>query len=273
MRVTVIGAGTMGSGIAEVFALNNHEVLLSDVSNDILNNGRKKIEASLEKFKEKGRIKSVEDVLEKISMNTDINAQESDLYIEAVLERIDVKRDVLSRIRSDAIIATNTSSISITYLSKFVRNPEKFIGMHFFNPPPIMSLIEIVRGNSTSDETTKKIVEISRSLGKTPVEVNDFPGFVSNRVLMAMLREAIIAYEENVASAEGIDTVMKLGMNHPMGPLELSDFIGLDVVYDIMNVLYNDTGSERFKPPITLRNLVYAGKLGRKTGEGFYKYK
>ncbi len=273
MKVTVIGAGTMGSGIAEVFAMNNNDVLLSDVSYDILNMGIKRIENSLKKFQEKGKIKSVDDVLSRININTDINAQESDLYIEAVLEREDVKKDVLSKIKSNSIIATNTSSISITYLSRFVKNPEKFIGMHFFNPPPIMSLIEIVRGNSTSDETTKKIIEISKSLGKTPVEVRDFPGFVSNRVLMAMLREAIIAYEESVASAEGIDTVMKLGMNHPMGPLELSDFIGLDVVYDIMNVLYNDTGSERFKPPITLRNLVYAGKLGRKTGEGFYKYK
>ncbi|EQD29090.1 3-hydroxybutyryl-CoA dehydrogenase, partial [mine drainage metagenome] len=201
---------------------------------------------------------------------------DSEIIVEAVFERLDIKKDIFSKISDylseTAILSSNTSSISISHLSSFVKIPENFIGMHFFNPPPLMKLIEIVKGNRTSKETLDKIYDISKKLGKEPVIVNDYPGFVSNRVVMPMLREAIVALEQGVATAEDIDKTMKLGFNHPMGPLTLCDFIGNDVVMDIMEVLYTEFGNPNYKTPILLRNMVYAGKLGRKTGEGFYKY-
>jgi len=273
LRVTVIGGGTMGSGIAEVFAQFGHDAILSDISDSILRKSELAINASLKKLSEKGIIKEPERVSERILYDTNFTAYDSEFYVEAVIEKPEIKSEVLHKIKNqNAIVATNTSSISITMLSKYAPNPKKFIGMHFFNPPVIMKLIEVVSGYDTDGDTIKRVMDISKSLGKTPVMVKDFPGFISNRVLMALIREAIISLEEGISDAAGIDTIMKLGMNHPMGPLELSDFIGNDVVYDILNVLYNDLGYERFKPPVTLRNMVYAGKLGRKTGEGFYKY-
>lgn len=278
MKITVIGAGTMGNGIAQVFAQNGHEVILNDIYETALKSARANIEKSLSRLKKKNLItENEEDVLGRIKFTSNLyEGESSDIFVEAVLERIEAKEAVFKQINSlaskDCIIASNTSSISINLLAGLVDNPERFLGMHFFNPPPVMKLIELVKGNRTSEEVLKKVLEISKSLGKEPVVVNDFPGFVSNRVLMPLIREAILAYEEGVATKEDIDTTMKLGMNHPMGPLELTDLIGLDVTYDIMHVLYSEYGDPRFKPPITLRNLVNSKKLGRKTGEGFYKY-
>ena len=278
MRVSVIGAGTMGSGIAQVFAMAGHEVTLIDIFPDAIKKGRVNIEKSLSKLSEKGSIKlSPNQILEMIKFSSSYDdLKGSELVVEAAFERLDVKKDILAKVSSNVskgtIIGSNTSSISISLLSSFVKEPENFIGMHFFNPPPIMKLVEIVNGNRTSEVTRNKIFEISKQLGKEPVIVNDYPGFVSNRVLMPMLREAIVCLEEGIGSAEDIDKTIKLGLNHPMGPLTLCDFIGNDVVFDIMEVLFREFGDPHYKPPVLLRNMVYAGKLGRKSGEGFYKY-
>ncbi len=278
MRVSVIGAGTMGSGIAQVFAMAGHEVTLIDIFPDAIKKGRVNIEKSLSKLSEKGSIKlSPNQILDMIKFSSSYDdLKGSELVVEAAFERLDVKKDILAKVSSNVskgtIIGSNTSSISISLLSSFVKEPENFIGMHFFNPPPIMKLVEIVNGNRTSEVTRNKIFEISKQLGKEPVIVNDYPGFVSNRVLMPMLREAIVCLEEGIGSAEDIDKTIKLGLNHPMGPLALCDFIGNDVVFDIMEVLFREFGDPHYKPPVLLRNMVYAGKLGRKSGEGFYKY-
>ncbi|MFG1554988.1 MAG: 3-hydroxyacyl-CoA dehydrogenase NAD-binding domain-containing protein [Thermoplasmataceae archaeon] len=278
MRVSVIGAGTMGSGIAQVFAMAGHEVTLIDIFPDAIKKGRVNIEKSLSKLSEKGSIKlSPNQILDMIKFSSSYDdLKGSELVVEAAFERLDVKKDILAKVSSNVskgtIIGSNTSSISISLLSSFVKEPENFIGMHFFNPPPIMKLVEIVNGNRTSEVTRNKIFEISKQLGKEPVIVNDYPGFVSNRVLMPMLREAIVCLEEGIGSAEDIDKTIKLGLNHPMGPLTLCDFIGNDVVFDIMEVLFREFGDPHYKPPVLLRNMVYAGKLGRKSGEGFYKY-
>jgi 3-hydroxybutyryl-CoA dehydrogenase len=278
LRVSVIGAGTMGSGIAQVFAMAGHEVTLIDIFPDAIKKGRVNIEKSLSKLSEKGSIKlSPNQILDMIKFSSSYDdLKGSELVVEAAFERLDVKKDILAKVSSNVskgtIIGSNTSSISISLLSSFVKEPENFIGMHFFNPPPIMKLVEIVNGNRTSEVTRNKIFEISKQLGKEPVIVNDYPGFVSNRVLMPMLREAIVCLEEGIGSAEDIDKTIKLGLNHPMGPLTLCDFIGNDVVFDIMEVLFREFGDPHYKPPVLLRNMVYAGKLGRKSGEGFYKY-
>ena len=278
MRVSVIGAGTMGSGIAQVFAMAGHEVTLIDIFPDAIKKGRVNIEKSLSKLSEKGSIKlSPNQILDMIKFSSSYDdLKGSELVVEAAFERLDVKKDILAKVSSNVskgtIIGSNTSSISISLLSSFVKEPENFIGMHFFNPPPIMKLVEIVNGNRTSEVTRNKIFEISKQLGKEPVIVNDYPGFVSNRVLMPMLREAIVCLEEGIGSVEDIDKTIKLGLNHPMGPLTLCDFIGNDVVFDIMEVLFREFGDPHYKPPVLLRNMVYAGKLGRKSGEGFYKY-
>jgi 3-hydroxybutyryl-CoA dehydrogenase len=278
MKVTVVGAGTMGNGIAQVFAMGNHEVILNDVFPEALEKAKKTILSSLTRMNGKGLLKDPEDaILSRIKFTGELSeGKGSDLFIEAVLEKPELKKQVFKTINTQAdensIIASNTSSISINLLSREINDPRRFLGIHFFNPPPVMKLIEIVKCSSTSDRVVKMVYEMAKSLGKEPVIVEDFPGFVSNRVLMPLLREAILALEENVATKSDIDKTMKMGMNHPMGPLELSDFIGLDVVYDIMQVLFTEFGDVRFKPPVTLRNLVNAGKLGRKTGEGFYKY-
>ena len=278
MRVSVIGAGTMGSGIAQVFAMAGHETTLIDIFPEAIKKGRVNIEKSLSKLSEKGSIKlSPNQILDMIKFSSSYDdLKGSELVVEAAFERLDVKKDILAKVSSNVskgtIIGSNTSSISISLLSSFVKEPENFIGMHFFNPPPIMKLVEIVNGNRTSEVTRNKIFEISKQLGNEPVIVNDYPGFVSNRVLMPMLREAIVCLEEGIGSAEDIDKTIKLGLNHPMGPLTLCDFIGNDVVFDIMEVLFREFGDPHYKPPVLLRNMVYAGKLGRKSGEGFYKY-
>ncbi len=278
MKISVIGAGTMGSGIAQVFAMSGYETSLIDIFPEAIKKGKANIEKSLSKLSEKGLIKSSpEKILSMITFSSSYDdLKGSELVVEAAFERLDVKKDILGKVSTivekGTIIGSNTSSISISLLSSFVKEPENFIGMHFFNPPPIMKLVEIVNGNSTSEATRNKIFEISKKLGKDPVVVNDYPGFVSNRVLMPMLREAIVCLEEGIGSVEDIDKTIKLGLNHPMGPLTLCDFIGNDVVFDIMEVLFREFGDPHYKPPVLLRNMVYAGKLGRKSGEGFYKY-
>ncbi len=278
MKVTVVGAGTMGRGIAQVFAQAGNEVVLTDIYEKALSLARDNINTSLSRLAKKGDLKeNPETVMSRIKITGKLEeGADSDIYVEAVIEKVDTKRDVLKSIsnmaRPDSIIATNTSSISITQLSAFVSSPERFIGLHFFNPVPVMKLVEIVVGERTPDSLARRCFEIAKSLGKDPVISRDFPGFISNRVLMPLIREAILVLEEGIATKNDIDKTLRLGMNHPMGPLELADFIGLDVTLDIMEVLFHEYGDPRFKPPITLRNLVNAGKLGRKTSEGFYKY-
>lgn len=278
MKVTVVGAGTMGNGIAQVFAQGGHEVVLTDIVEPVLEKAKVTISKSLERLANKKLINEQPEAIKKrIKFTGDIEeGKNSDIYVEAIVEKVELKEKILRKIseisREDSIISSNTSSISINFLSSFVNHPENFLGMHFFNPPPVMKLIEIVTGLKTSQKTVERIQEVSKQLGKEPVVVKDYPGFVANRILMPLLREAIVTYEEGVASKEDIDKTIKLGLNHPMGPLELADFVGLDVTYDVMKVLYDEFGDPRYKPPITLRNLVNAGLLGRKTGEGFYKY-
>jgi len=280
LKVAVIGGGTMGNGIAQVCAQGGHTVVLSDVDGAALERARGQIDRSLGKLAEKGKI-AAEDraaTLGRIEFTPDLaDVTAADLVVEAVVEKFEVKRELfaeLDRITKPAtILASNTSSISITRLGAATRRPDKVIGMHFMNPVPLMALVEVIRGQATSDETTRAVMELSRALGKTPVEVNDFPGFVSNRVLMPMINEAIFAVYEGVAKAEAIDEVMKLGMNHPMGPLTLADFIGLDVCLAILEVLHDGLGDPKYRPCPLLRRMVAAGDFGRKTGRGFYEYR
>lgn len=278
-KVTVIGSGTMGNGIAHVFALNNYPTILIDNNLDSLNKAKNVINSNLERQLKKGIItlEQKEKALNNIifSHNIDENIANSDLIIEAIFEnkfsKVKVYEDLLKFDNGSFILATNTSSISITELAPKVI-ADRFIGMHFMNPVPVMELVEIVKGYSTSEKTYNEIFELSQKIGKKPVVVNDYPGFISNRILMPMINEAIFALYEGVASKEAIDQVMKLGMNHPMGPLTLADFIGLDVCLNIMEVLYNGFGDTKYRPCPLLKNMVNAGKLGRKSGEGFYKY-
>jgi 3-hydroxybutyryl-CoA dehydrogenase len=279
LRVAVIGAGTMGNGIAQVFGQGGHAVVLSDIDAAALERARAQIDRSLGKLAEKGKIAAADRTaaLSRIEFTRDLaDVTAADLVVEAVVEKLDVKRELfaeLDRITKPAtILASNTSSISITRLGAATRRPDKVIGMHFMNPVPLMALVEVIRGQATSDETTRTVMDLSRSLGKTPVEVNDFPGFVSNRVLMPMINEAIFAVYEGVAKPEAIDEVMKLGMNHPMGPLTLADFIGLDVCLNILEVLHHGLGDPKYRPCPLLKRMVDAGWLGRKSGRGFYPY-
>jgi 3-hydroxybutyryl-CoA dehydrogenase len=279
-KIAVIGAGTMGNGIAHVFAQNGFKVSLIDISQDSLDRGLATITKNLGRQVTKGAIEEAIKIstLANISTQTDLKTglSDADLVVEAATENVDLKlkifRDMDAHCKPEAILASNTSSISLTRIAAVTNRPEKVIGMHFMNPVPVMKLVEIIRGYATSDETTAKVVEMSKMLSKIPVECNDYPGFVANRILMPMINEAIISLFEGVAGVKEIDTIMKLGMAHPMGPLKLADFIGLDVCLSIMKVLQEGFGNPKYAPCPLLVNMVRAGKLGAKSGEGFYDY-
>lgn len=279
-KVAVIGAGTMGNGIAHVFAMHDFKVSLVDISNERLEQALETIDKNLWRMVAKEKIKeeTKEQTISNITTHTQISeaVKDADLIIEAASENLDVKLKIFKSIDeaapAECILASNTSSISITKIASATSRPEKVIGMHFMNPVPVMKLVEIIKGYATSDATTQAIVEVSKKLGKIPVEVNDYPGFVANRILLPMINEAISALHEGVAGVEEIDTVMKLGMAHPMGPLQLADFIGLDVCLSILRVLQDGFGNPKYAPCPLLVNMVTANKLGRKSGEGFYKY-
>jgi 3-hydroxybutyryl-CoA dehydrogenase len=278
-KIGVIGAGTMGHGIAQVAAASGYDVTLVDVAPEALSKGVARIEKGFARQVEKERMSAEERdaALGRLSSAGELAALEgADLAIEAVVERFDVKRQVfqeLARVMGpEAILATNTSSISITKIAGTVENPERVIGMHFMNPVPVMKLVEVIRGLATSQETYDRVEAASRAMGKTPVEVHDSPGFVSNRVLMPMINEAIFCLYEGVGEPEAIDEVMKLGMNHPMGPLALADLIGLDVCLDILDVLHEGFRDPKYRPCPLLVKMVDAGRLGRKSGHGFYAY-
>lgn len=279
-KITVIGAGTMGNGIAHVFAQNEFEVTLVDISKNALERAIDTITKNLDRMLAKEKIdeNKKSSTLASIKTSTDLSSgvEGADLVVEAATENVDLKlsifKDMDKHAPADALLATNTSSISITKIASVTNRPEKVIGMHFMNPVPIMKLVEVIRGYSTIDDTCKRIMELSKQLGKVPVEVNDYPGFVANRILMPMINEAIYTLYESVAGVEEIDTVMKLGMAHPMGPLQLADFIGLDVCLSILRVLHDGFGQPKYAPCPLLINMVQAGKMGRKSGEGFYTY-
>jgi len=279
LKVAVLGAGTMGNGIAQVFAQNGHHVVLRDLDGAILERAIAGIAKSLAKLEEKGKLQpgAKDEALGRINPETELDAvRDAALVVEAIVENADVKRSLFKQLDALApeatILASNTSSISITKLGAATTRPGKVIGMHFMNPVPLMQLVEVIRGQATSDETTKAVMELARALGKTPVEVNDYPGFVSNRVLMPMINEAIYCVYEGVATPQAIDEVMRLGMNHPMGPLTLADFIGLDVCLAILNVLHDGLGDPKYRPCPLLKRMVDAAWLGRKSGRGFYSY-
>lgn len=279
-KVAVIGSGTMGNGIAHVFAQCKYTVALIDINELALSKALKTIETNLERQVAKGTIDLKEklEALERITTFSEMKegVKDADLVVEAATEQLPIKLNIFKQLdklcQPKAILASNTSSISITQIAAATRRPSQVIGMHFMNPVPIMPLVEVIRGYATSDEVTQEIMQLSQNLGKVPVEVNDYPGFVSNRILMPMINEAIYTLYEGVAGVSDIDAVMKLGMAHQMGPLQLADFIGLDVCLSILNVLYSGFGNPKYAPCPLLVNMVNAGRLGRKSGEGFYKY-
>lgn len=278
-KIVVIGGGTMGLDIAQVFAKNAFDVVVRDVSDELIKASAARLGKGLDKLVAKGKMSEddAKSVLSKIKFTTNINdAADADLVVEAAVENLNIKKQIFAELdsvcKAETILATNTSSISITAIASATKRADKFIGMHFFNPATVMKLIEVIRGANTSDETFKAIYELSLQIGKTPVEVAEAPGFVVNKLLIPMINEAVCLVELGVASAKDIDTAMCLGANHPMGPLALGDFIGLDVCLSIMDTLYSETGDSKYRASLLLRKMVRGGLLGKKTGKGFYDY-
>ncbi len=279
-KIAILGAGTMGSGIAHVIAQSGYQVIIRDIKQEFLDKGLKTIRKNLERGLKKGRIteEEIETIMGRIKTTESLEeaVKDADLVIEAIPEKLELKLETFKKLdkltKPDTILASNTSSISITKLAAETSKPDKVLGLHFFNPAPVMKLVEVIRGEKTSDDTMNTAIEFAKSLGKTPVRVKEFPGFIVNKILITAINEAIDTYERGIATAEDIDTAMKLGCNWPMGPLELADYIGLDVVLDISKVLKENIKDFNYRVPKVLEELVSQGKLGRKSGEGFYKY-